>query len=316
MIAAVKVTQQPARFRSIDARSTRLSVVHTLSVVPKMLNEDGTFAMDSNWFKNYTKACSDCLIKYIGVALDGYDGRNRLTSKPTLDRVTMSVEGQGRVDSVCGASYPHGERILHLARGGKNSEAFFFSPGEDRSAGIWLGGPEDKLSMSVQVDSIPKEAKTIAMNVTVEFIPTNSDKQQQRAIRSSFKTVKGVFLDLAACGPNSPVGLEVNEERNGLVSGSMTWISPFNGRWLSAVGQDLNVGGRTVDVSSNGQIICSSTARYFGSSPEDSDIDGYEHCSGLAELEQGDKIEMKATYDSVPNGVGVTGGLAAYVIVD
>jgi len=319
--APVKIVNQPAHFGTIDSKSTRINVIHTLPVVPRSLEEDGTLVMTANWFKNYTKPCSECILKYIAVSLDGQN--NKKTAKLNLDSFVLSIEGPGRVDSACGAAYPHGERIMQLVRGGlKSSETFFFSKGEDSSAGIWLGGSEDKLSMSVQVGGIPKEAKTVAMNVTVEFVPALGNKQQQRAIRDSFKSVKGVFLDLAQCGSVSAAeGPELDDEKDGLTSGSMNqpWIAPFNGKWLSAIGQDLSAGGRAVELSSNGQTICSSRAKYaFGRKDKEEGvypkIAGYEKCSQLGGIKRGDKIEMKAMYESAQ--AGVTGAFAGYLVIE
>jgi hypothetical protein len=264
--------------------------------------------MHVHWKRNATKPCSDCLLKYASVSLRSF-GSAQPAVAPALDRFTLSIEGPGRVDAVCGPSYPDGERIMLLSKGGSSkNEKLFFAQAEDKVTGIWMGAAEDKLSMALEIGEIPSGTKNIVLDITFEFTPFKQLRGPAR-VGIDFKNVKGVFID-----PNGCTGQKgmLDDEAPVVAGLKEPWVAPFSGKWISAVGQDLSYGGLSVDVHSNGQEICSSKAVYVEG--HGADIQRYEGCSDLGEIKQGDNITIMPVYD--PSVESVSGGLAGYVLTE
>ncbi|KAF2669156.1 hypothetical protein BT63DRAFT_413617 [Microthyrium microscopicum] len=168
----VRIVKIAPEFRTAESpRSTRVLVKFGPYGVPaydENATEDSIYEV--HWHKNVTKPCSDCVLKYVSASLVNRDGsRATADTGAYMEGLTLSVEGQGKVDVVC-PDYSLGQRILYT-KGSSNSSSgrsVLFS--KAASTGYYLS-KEDKMSMILEMQNEADDPKEVFLHLTFEYHP-------------------------------------------------------------------------------------------------------------------------------------------------
>jgi hypothetical protein len=305
---AVKLETLPSKFNLQGLQRVRMRLgPYTLPAVddasaPKMPMKDayGNEGMEDEgglydtMADSIQKPCSDCTLKYAKANLEYADGNTaNLNTGAWLHHLALSVDGPSKVDLACGT--PGTERLL--AAHNDRAETFFGTTAEDKF-GYYLGS-KDTISMKLELKNEAKVPKSVYLALEWEFLPGK--------VPAGFQNVKTLWLDAAECGTPSSELPAPNDKA--FVLESKPWVASTDSDLLFTSGH-MHDGGSHVEVYTNDQLACNSTATYGGdplyvskglneAMDAEDHISSMSYCRGMGHVKKGDKIHLKAVYDLI-----------------